>query len=148
MCLNVYLTSCNFRVGEHDLTLHSEKNEMTVAVSNIITHQEYHKDIHGAEVNDISLLYLENHLDLTKYTPACIAQRSDKFVGKMATVAGWGLRDNGEKSDVLMKVQVKVVANDVCNHFRITDAMLCAGEEKGKDSCRVSTIIHYQTIIC
>ena len=68
MCLNVYLTSCNFRVGEHNLTSDSETQlTMTVAVSNIITHQEYHKDIHGAEVNDISLLYLEKHLDLNKY---------------------------------------------------------------------------------
>ena len=119
-------------------------------MSNIITHQEYHKDIHGAEVNDISLLYLENHLDLTKYTPACIAQTSDNFEGQMATVAGWGLGDNGAKSNMLRHVQVKVVANDVCNYLTddITDAMLCAGEEKGKDACEVSTIIQYQTIIC
>ena len=47
-----------------------------------------------------------------------------------------------------MDVKVKVVANDVCNHYGITDAMLCAGEEEGEDSCQVSTIIHYQTIIC
>ena len=122
----------------------------TVAVSNIITHREYHQDTHGAQVNDISLLYLQHHLDLTKYIPACIAQRSDKFVGQMATVAGWGLEDNGAKSDVLRHVQVKVVANDVCNYLTddITDAMLCAGEEKGKDACEVSTIIQYQTIIC
>ena len=118
-------------------------------MSNIITHQEYHQDTRGAEVNDISLLYLENHLDLTKYTPACIAQSSDNFEGQMATVAGWGqLEYNGAKSDVLRHVQVKVVANDDCNHHGITDAMLCAGEEEGEDSCGVSTIIHYKTIIC
>ena len=145
-----FSSSCNVRVGEHDRTSDSETQlTMTVAVSNIITHREYHQDIHGAQVNDISLLYLQHHLDLTKYIPACIAQRSDNFEGQMATVAGWGqLEYGGEKSSVLMDVQVKVVANDVCNHYGITDAMLCAGEEKGKDSCRVSTIIHYQTIIC
>ena len=141
--LNVYLTSCNFRVGEHNLMSDYETQlTRTVAVSNIITHREYHQDIHGAQVNDISLLYLENHLDLTQYIPACIAQSSDNFVGQMATVAGWGqLEYGGEKSDVLMEVQVRVVANDVCNHYGITDAMLCAGEEKGEDSCRVSAII-------
>ena len=141
--LNVYLTSCNFRVGEHNLMSDYETQlTRTVAVSNIITHIEYYQDTRGAEVNDISLLYLQHHLDLTKYIPACIAQRSDNFVGKMATVAGWGqLEYGGEKSDVLMEVQVRVVANDVCNHYGITDDMLCAGEEKGEDSCRVSAII-------
>ena len=44
---------------------------------------------------DICILELEEDLDLAICTPACLAKSDDdtttSFVGKMATIAGWGL---------------------------------------------------------
>ena len=50
----------------------------------------------GAGV-DISILELEEELDLAVYTPACLAQAGDAatFDGQMAVVAGWGVTSEG-----------------------------------------------------
>ena len=50
----------------------------------------------GAGV-DISILELEEELDLAVYTPACLAQAGDAatFDGQVAVVAGWGVTSEG-----------------------------------------------------
>merc|ERR1712227_257129 len=66
--------------------------------------------------NDIALIKLKTSADLTKYTPACLANTGDNFVGKTAWVYGWGQTafkaDFG--SSVLLKLQVKVASNQEC----------------------------------
>ncbi len=64
--------------------------------------------------------------------------------GVVYTVAGWGTTsESGYISNVLMKVDVPYVTQEVCqkayeeNKYEITESMLCAGyPEGGKDSCQ------------
>ncbi|KAL8587923.1 hypothetical protein ACOMHN_065326 [Nucella lapillus] len=57
--------------------------------------------------------------------------------GDTCTVAGWGTMDNGEGSEVPMKVDVPIKSDDECKAAYQDDYgadQLCAGKE-GKDSC-------------
>jgi len=108
-----------------------------VAVTQIINHPSYDAKTSN---NDISLLKLSEAVDLNTYTPACLAKATDNFEGKSAWVYGWGTTSfGGTGSDKLLEVQVPVVSNADCKAAMgdgITDAMLCAGGEGGKDSCQ------------
>ena len=62
-------------------------------------------------------------------------------------MAGWGtLSEGGSQPASLMKVDVKVWANERCRRsygpyppHKITKDMLCASEFNNKDTCEVST---------
>ena len=82
------------RIGDHDLN-HSGEELITpkfVNVKAVTIHPRYDGYIHHGF--DISILELEEELDLAIYTPACLAKSDDNtttsLVGKMATIAGWG----------------------------------------------------------
>ena len=101
---------------------------------------------------DISILELkaEDALDLTLYTPACLAKTSDRdsFDNQLATVAGWGLlEENGAWPDPMEPQEVELIVRpvSVCPGFQadgvteISPSDICAGfDEGGKDSCSVS----------
>ena len=63
-----------------------------VNVKAVTIHPRYDGYIHHGY--DISILELDEELDLDTYTPACLAKSDDNtttsLVGKMATIAGWG----------------------------------------------------------
>ena len=82
----------------------------------------------------------------------CLASdKGEKFKDQQVTVAGWGtLSEGGSQPANLMKVDVKVWANEKCARSYgssapggITKHMLCASDknERGQnlDSCSVST---------
>ena len=60
---------------------------MTIDVTSIINHEDYDYDTND---NDIAILELAQEVDLTTYTPACLAKTSDTntFDGKKAWVYG------------------------------------------------------------
>ena len=70
--------------------------------------------------------------------PAC-------FAGRRASVAGWGLTNPELYTSpaALLHVQLPILENAACRSsyhrvFRITDGMLCAGEQQGgRDTCQV-----------
>ena len=79
-------------MGEHDLTTTGEGSlpEITVDLldTKMIIHEEYDPWTYK---NDIALLELPQEVDLTIYTPACMARTSDSpnaFHGKKAFVYG------------------------------------------------------------
>lgn len=101
---------------------------------------------------DISILKLkaEDSLDLTLYTPACLAKTSDRdsFDNQLATVAGWGLlEENGAWPDPFepREVELTVRPVSVCPGFKsdgvteLSPSDICAAVDGGgKDSCQVS----------
>ena len=101
---------------------------------------------------DISILELkaEDTLDLTLYTPACLAKTSDRdsFDNQLATVAGWGLlEENGAWPDPMEPREVELMVRpvSVCPGFEadgvteISPSDICAAVDGGgKDSCQVS----------
>ena len=131
---------------------------MTIDVTSFTNHENYA----GSPTwdYDIAIIELAEEVDLTIYTPACMAKASDTttFDGKNAWVygetvvllspitvimmsgQGWGRTSSGGTlSDVLLEVEVPVVTNAQCGTTMsgITDSMLCAGGEAGKDGCQV-----------
>eukprot|EP00644_Phytophthora_capsici_P011131 jgi/Phyca11/110668/e_gw1.18.546.1 len=86
---------------------------------------------------DVGLLKLEKE-STQKAATVCAADGSDNPVGTKATVLGWGLTEDGSRSNTLQEVNVAVISNAECNkqyNNRITEGMMCAGNGGGKDSC-------------
>ena len=145
------------RIGEHDFDVEGETflTPETVNVRRIINHPLYREDIIEDEDGlplappfDISILELEEELDLSVYTPACMATSTDAttFDGNIATVAGWGsIRDPDPAGPfppdpfVPHEVDIPVIASAECKHSRSEPSIICAGiREGGRDSCQVN----------
>ena len=76
------------RIGEHDLSTTGEGSlEMTLDVASYTNHENYNK---VTTDNDITIIELAQEVDITIYTPACLAKTSDTttFDGKNAWVYG------------------------------------------------------------
>ena len=122
------------------LALHSTSGaKTTVNVSQIILHPQYD---YNRMNNDYGILKLANPVSFgDKMRPACLPNnRNEKYVGKKATVTGWGTMSwGGTVPDELHEVDVTVTSFKTCNNayslrYPITDSMLCA-MSTGKDSC-------------
>jgi len=131
-------------LGEHD-TMSATESKITkrFAVDKIIVHPNWNS---MTTKGDIALMRLKEKADLTKYTPACLANTGQSFVGKTAWVYGWG--QNSFKADQgmqkLQKLQVKVASNKECmdwskkntKNWDLGPGQVCAGAGKGKDACK------------
>ena len=104
---------------------------------------------------DIAILKLSEELDLTLYTPACLAKASEgtRFDGEKITVAGWGMTSPNVFPDKPHEVKLTVSApsRQACA-LEVHDAdsimvplpLVCAGKkEPGKGTCDVSYIIFF-----
>jgi len=90
------------RLGDHDLSMDAEADlsltEKTINVAKIIRHENYEPNANAdgslnypGPVNDIALLELEEEVDLTMYTPVCLAHTGLTEAGMgMAYAYGWG----------------------------------------------------------
>ena len=81
--------SIQIRIGEHDLYTSGEGSltEMDIDVAKYTNHENYNS---GTTDNDITIIELSQEVDITTYTPACLAKTSDTttFDGKTALVIG------------------------------------------------------------
>jgi len=140
-------------LGEHDLTSSNDAddtNRKVVAVTPIV-HASYDS---ATANNDIALLKLEEAVDLSIYTPACLPASSADYVGQTAKVYGWGKTDpcGFATSLKLLEAEVTVVSDTECAaasgleqcsanpanlsyNGKITSQMLCASAT-GKDACQ------------
>ena len=130
-----------------------------LTVAKIINHENYKTPTSVS--NDITLLMLEEELDLNIYTPACLAQTGEtttydgenenfcgfKFFtfdikGKTAQAAGWGaINPQGSiLPNLLQEVSLKVATQEECAKVwnNLQPGMICAGGVGGKDTCGVS----------
>jgi len=137
-CVGQSASQVKIVAGEHNL-FKDEGYEQTRDVSYIIIHEDYATATDG---DDICLLVLNEPLDFTDGTVGAVElpdQGEEYEGGDPAVVSGWGtLSSGGQASDVLMKVEVPIVSDTICNVeylFQIEDSMICAGEY-GKDSCQ------------
>lgn len=110
-------------------------------VERIVQHEQYNSSITD---NDVALVFVSPPFPLsTNLKIASIELATEQpAAGTVATVSGWGATaEGGFSSAQLQRVQVPLVANDVCQaayDWRpITDGMLCAGApDGGKDACQ------------
>ena len=81
----------NIVLGEHDTASDDESliPRKSVKVSRIITHENYNAENSD---NDVALLKLAEPVDLDIYTPACVAQTGDTFIGQNAWVYGKNIK--------------------------------------------------------
>jgi len=137
----VLAASVTVRLGEHDLSSTTDTTILKdVKVKTIINHESY-KPATGSLDNDITVLELMEEVDLTTYTPACLAKTTDAttFDGKNAWVYGWGtISSGGAASSVLLEVELPVVDKATCETAMgpITGGQICAGGALNKDACQ------------
>ncbi|KAF2880269.1 hypothetical protein ILUMI_25892 [Ignelater luminosus] len=104
-------------------------------VSRIIQHENY--DAINIDF-DIALLKLASPLSLGK-SISLVAK--EVATGTLVTVTGWGaLSEGGSSPSQMREVSVNTITRDACKDAygssAITDRMICAGGEGGKDSCQ------------
>ncbi|KAF7268471.1 venom protease [Rhynchophorus ferrugineus] len=131
------------RVGELNLYRDDDgAHPVDIPIAKTILHEGYPKN---QRLFDIAILVLSRSTDgIDKVWPICLPWKSDlrsrSFENYNPFVAGWGkLYANGPSSDVLLKAQVPVVQNSICqSQYRtlsvINDSVLCAGKGN-QDAC-------------
>ena len=125
----------------------SRLTERKLDVVRLIHHDNYETTV-GKQATkswDLTVVELAKAVDLNMYTPACMAKSTDMttFDGKMATVAGRGSQSEsgaGLSPVVPYEVKVPVIAASKCPGTGGCPCDLCAGGERGKDSCRVDIV--------
>jgi secreted trypsin-like serine protease len=127
-------------IGAHDFS--DQNSGKRVAIQNIYSHQDYNSPV--STNNDMALLELVQEVDAPSIKILSKADANAIAAGTLLTVTGWGntLTEGVSYPDQLMKVEVPLVSNEVCNSAAsydggITDSMICAGYQAGgKDSCQ------------
>ncbi|XP_045569224.1 transmembrane protease serine 6 [Salmo salar] len=118
----------------------SSQMEDTIRVQQILLHQYYDDETHDY---DLALLRLERPAAPgTLAQPACLPSPTHQQEPELLCwVTGWGaLREGGTPSNVLQKVDVRLVSEEACFRsygYMVTPRMLCAGYRSGeKDACQ------------
>jgi len=127
-------------IGEHDISTPEWGGigEMTIDVAKYTNHESF-----SYPYNDITIIELAWEVDLSIYTPACLAKSSDTtaFDGKTALLTGWGETESGHTSHVLMEVAQMVQTRETCYEFQEEygevghAGHLCAGGVEGEGAC-------------
>ncbi|XP_050033995.2 uncharacterized protein [Dermacentor andersoni] len=129
------------RLGEYDFKQNTTSRlPRDFNVSRIRQHPEFRKDTYQ---NDIALLRMSRRVRFSEnIRPICLPKSPDEsFLGKLATVVGWGtLSFGGPSSSILRQVSLPVWDNTECK-TKFTQAIpkifLCAGtREGGQDACQ------------
>ncbi|KAM6042942.1 mast cell protease 1A-like [Theristicus caerulescens] len=130
--LNITVT-----LGAHNM-YKREPSQQAFHIGHWVIHPNYSR--HPTE-NDIMLLKLKPKAKLTKEVSYIRLPSHNERVepGTLCEVAGWGLTSTtGEKTSVLMEVDLKVQSENVCEeYFRVNYrqlSMICAGDEDRKKS--------------
>ena len=80
-------------IGDHKLdTTNETGKEKRIKVKST---KKHHKWDQPTMTYDIAILELEEEVDLTEHTPACLAKQTEgtKYDGEKAVTAGWGLTE-------------------------------------------------------
>ncbi|XP_043280136.1 clotting factor G beta subunit-like [Venturia canescens] len=138
-------------LGEHNLKGPETPASIVEGVLSVNVHPG-HKC--GQYVDDIAILELARTISWSdSVQPACLPSGSGEpgytgFGGSNAVAAGWGWlgedRSRNKRTDILQKVDVRVVENDICREWyesqgkktRVDRHQMCAGHEAGgRDTC-------------
>jgi len=69
---------------------------------------------------DVALVYLDEEVDLSIYTPVCLPQSSVNFSGKRALAYGWGrkARCDDDSNEELHEVEHTIISNPICEQAK------------------------------
>ena len=136
------------RLGEWDSQIQTELfPHVDVYVKEIIYHDQFNK---GNLHNDFALLVLDQPVELAPHIDTlCLPSGYDSFDGDYCVATGWGkdkFGAEGNFQNVLKLIELPVVDNYQCQNqlrqtrlgskFILDDSLMCAGGEKGKDTCQ------------
>nr|AYA71582.1 prophenoloxidase activating factor [Dialeurodes citri] len=141
-------TELKVRAGEWDT---QTKNELMPhydrRVEHIIIHEHYYA---GALHNDVALLILDEPLEFKENVDVtCLPHQDQIFDDSECFATGWGkdvFGKEGKYQVILKKVQIPTVPRGECQdalrgtrlgpRFQLHESFICAGGEKGKDTCK------------
>ncbi|GBL89637.1 Serine proteinase stubble [Araneus ventricosus] len=141
---NVPLTDILLRMGEYDITHENEPLPFVERrVQIIASHPQF--DRRTFEYDLALLRFYEPVVFQRNILPACVPTGNDTYVGRYATVTGWGrMYEDGPLPDVIQEVSLPIITNKQCESMYkqagfvedIPDIFICAGYVNGgKDSC-------------
>ncbi|XP_045128810.1 proclotting enzyme-like isoform X7 [Portunus trituberculatus] len=131
--------SITVRLGEYTFDETGESPHVDFKIKTMKPHEHYDTNTY---VNDIALITLDRTTDFNDAIwPVCLPQSDESYVGRDATVVGWGtIYFGGPVASTLQEVTIPVWTNEECNaayEQDIIDKQICAGaREGGKDSCQ------------
>lgn len=137
-------TDLLLRLGEYDISHEDEPfGHVERRVQIIAPHPKF--DPRTFEY-DLALLRFYEPVPFRKnISPVCIPEGNKSYVGRTATVTGWGrLYEDGPLPNALQHVSVPVITNDECEKMYrragyaedIPNIFICAGMQGGgRDSC-------------
>uniref|UniRef100_A0A6P7G9F4 Phenoloxidase-activating factor 1-like n=1 Tax=Diabrotica virgifera virgifera TaxID=50390 RepID=A0A6P7G9F4_DIAVI len=149
---DVYGKLTYVKLGVHNSTtliscdIHRDCNEKTVirGIESFSFHKNYDKT-KAATPNDIAVIRLNQTVEYSTYIrPICLAEPYEESkINDRLTTVGWGKTENGECSQVKLKVDVPLRTNQYCTEQYIkklliiilSDSQICAGGEQGRDTC-------------
>lgn len=142
----------NVRLGEYDTNTNPDcirdgrvilvcaDEPVTVGVEEQIAHENYRPNSKDQKY-DIALLRLTRDVSFTNYVkPICLPPNA--AIGEKLYAAGWGKTENRTASNVKLKVSLPRVEKEQCQTtyanagVNLGVGQICAGGQKGKDSCR------------
>lgn len=136
------------RAGEWDTQTKSEiLPHQDRQVVSIIKHKDFYS---GALYNDVALLFLDSPVKMAEnVNVACLPKANAKFDNSRCVATGWGKDVFGKEGTyqvILKKIEMPVVPRKKCQeslrktrlgeHFILHSSFICAGGEKGKDTCK------------
>ncbi|CAL8086660.1 unnamed protein product [Orchesella dallaii] len=143
----------NLRIRAGEWDTQTEKEDPFIhhdrLVSKLIMHEDYNK--RTVLKNDIALLVLSKDLPMASHIgPVCLSDDLQPVAGQRCFASGWGKNLYGKEGSyqtILKKVDLPTIPNRECQsllretrlgpRFRLHESFVCAGGEKGKDTCRV-----------
>lgn len=143
------------RLGEYDISTDKEPfSHIERRIQIIAPHPKF--DPRTFEY-DLALLRFYEPIRFQKnIIPVCLPEHNDTYVGRWATVTGWGrLNEDGPLPNVIQHVDVPIITNKDCENMYkragyiedIPNIFVCAGLAKGtKDSCEVSQLHSLQFV--
>lgn len=140
--------SLKIRAGEWDTQTKDEifpHQDRTVV--EYVIHEQYYK---GGLFNDIALLFLSEPVNLAEnVNTVCLPPPNQVFDYSRCFASGWGkdlFGKAGKYQVILKRVELPIVPRDQClsslrttrlgAHFELHPSFICAGGEKGKDTCK------------
>ncbi|KAL3805445.1 hypothetical protein ACHAW5_009451 [Stephanodiscus triporus] len=112
-----------------------------ILVTSQVAHPSYDS---STNENDFALLFLEDSTTLDISLPQLNNNGDFPLPGSTTHVMGWGVMDDGDVADVLMRVDLGVISNEDCDNAelgddnyngQIYDDMICTESDGGQDAC-------------
>ncbi|XP_072382729.1 uncharacterized protein [Diabrotica undecimpunctata] len=130
-----------------DLDLSTDQDDAEPQDFNITRAIAYPSYNSSFKYHDIALIQLDRNIRVSSYVKiACLQTVKKMYYGSM-TAVGWGVTEfHGEQNNLLLYINIKEVSTEECsNSYRNNtsilphgidgDTMICAGGEKGIDTC-------------